>query len=66
MYSIFCSLVGRSGTVKENMTYEEICDWLVKNEHRLFGIHICQLSNFWSAEYFMRYETKLPIKNSTF
>lgn len=61
MYTISCYLVGQESTLKENQTFNDVCDWLKTNKYHLFGYYIIRGIESWSAEHFYRYETKLPI-----
>lgn len=58
-FEILCTLVGKGGSVAKNLDYKAIKTWLVENKYKLFGFEICSLNQFWSAEYFMRYNTDL-------
>lgn len=60
-FNIHCVLVGREGPVREGLTYQELCDLLEANRHKLFGYYVFSGNEFWSCSNFLRYQTQIPM-----
>jgi hypothetical protein len=45
----------------DNLTYDELCQWLKRNKYHLFGYFIERkgMAEHWEAETFLRYETEI-------
>jgi len=52
-FSVFCSLLGKERTIKQNLSFNDICKWLTENKQNLFGYNIICLSESWPADYFL-------------
>jgi capsid portal protein len=47
--------------IESDLSYDEVCDCLLKNKHKLFGkyVRIKILNKYWGAEYFLSQELHL-------
>jgi hypothetical protein len=59
-YSTF-KIFDSNETLKDNLNYEEVCNILNVNKHKLFAKYISEIgtNKSWDCEHFLRYETNI-------